>query len=205
MALSARVLRVRHTSWLWLVALSLVAGIAHATATYDDVIELDGARSDAQFRIKAVWLLGVHGYFTSVGGRVQINHANGLAMVDARIQANAVRMNLRGYEDWVKSAEFFDVAAHPEIRFVSNPFPMQRLQDGGALPGTLTLRGISASVQFRLEAASCAQPGYTCAIVANAAIQRSSFGMRSRLGTLGDKVQLSFEAYLKPSALQSSR
>ena len=196
---------VRRSAWWWLAALSLIAGLAHAAARFDDIAELDSVRSSAQFRVKAVWLFGVHGYFTSVAGRVDIDHAAALAVVDARIDADKVRMNLRGYEDWVKSPEFFDVAAHPEIHFVSDPFPLQRLHDGGALPGTLTLRGVSAPVLFDLDAASCAQPGYACAIVANGTIRRSAFGMRSRLGTLGDKVQLSFDAYLKPSSKRSSR
>ena len=205
MALSARPLQVRRSPWLWSAALFLVAAFAHAAAAQDHQALLDSTRSGAQFRIKAVWLFGVHGYFTSVGGRVDIDRSSGLAVVDARIDADKVRMNLRGYEDWVKSPEFFDVASHPEIRFVSNPFPTRRLHDGGALPGTLTLRGVSAPVVFTLDAASCAQPGYACAIVANASIRRSVFGMRSRLGTLGDKVQLSFDAYLKPPATRSSR
>lgn len=204
MALSSALL-VRRSPWWWLAALSLVAGMAHAAGRYDDVALLDSARSSAQFRVKAIWLFGIHGYFTSVGGRVEIDRSSGMAVVDARIAADKVRMNLRGYEDWVKSAEFFDVATHPEIRFVSNPFPLQRLHDGGPLPGTLTLRGVSAPVLFDLEAASCVQPGYECAIVANATIRRSSFGMRSRLGTLSDNVQLSFDAYLKPPATRLSR
>ena len=204
MALSAPASHSRRTPWRWLAALFLVAGSAHATGIYDHVIPLDGARSDAQFRVKAAWLLGVRGNFTSVGGQLAVDRSNGMVVVDARIQAKAVRMNLRGYEDWVKSSEFFDVVRHPEIRFVSNPFPIQRLQEGGALPGTLTLRGVSAPVQFRLDAANCEQPGYACAIVASATIRRSEFGMRSRLGTLSDKVQLSFDAYLEPAAKPSS-
>lgn len=191
--------------WSWLAALSLVAGIAHAAPRFDDVMVLDSGRSSAQFRVKAVWLFGIHGYFTGVAGRVDIDHAGSLAVVDARIYADKVQMNLRGYEDWVKSPEFFDVATHPEIHFVSNPFPLQRLHQGGALPGTLTLRGVSAPVLFNLDAASCARPGYACAISANGTIRRSAFGMRSRLGTLADKVQLSFDAYLDSASNRSSR
>ena len=205
MALRKSNLYVRRSSWRWLAALALVAGVVHAATHFDDVAELDSVRSSAQFRVKAVWMFGVHGYFTNVAGRVDIDHAAALAVVDARIDAGKVRMNLRGYEDWVKSPEFFDVAVHPQIHFVSDPFPLQRLHDGGALPGTLTLRGVSAPVLFNLEAASCAQPGYACAIVANGTIRRSAFGMRSRLGTLGDKVQLSFDAYLNPLPNRSSR
>ena len=185
--------------------LLLGVGMAHAAPQHGDVIELDSARSSAQFRVKAMWLFGVHGYFASVRGSVEIERSHALGVVDARIDADNVRMNLRGYEDWVKSTEFFDVSTHPEIRFVSQPFPLQRLRAGGELPGTLTLRGVSAPVRFILDPAPCTDPGYACAIVAKATIRRSSFGMRSRLGTLGDKVQLNLDVYVKPSGIRLSR
>ena len=194
-----------HRSRRWLLAaLLLVVGIAHAEFPRGAVVELDSARSDAQFRIKAMWLFDIHGYFGSVRGSVEVDRARDQAVVDARIDADNMRMNLRGYEDWVKSAEFFDVSAHREIRFKSDPFPLQRLRNGGELPGTLTLRGISQPVRFTLDAAPCADPGYACAIVANGTISRSRFGMRSRLGTLSDKVQLSLDVYAKPSATRLS-
>lgn len=188
-----------------LFAALLIAALAQASLAAAETIPIDSQRSNAQFRVKAVWLFGVHGYFTHVGGRVELEPASGLAIVDARIDANAVRMNLRGYESWVRSAEFFDAARHPEIRFLSEPFPLGRFDDGGALPGTLTLRGISARVTFRLDAARCAQPGRACPIIAHAWIQRSAFGMRSRLGTLGDRVELSFEAWLEPPSSNAVR
>jgi polyisoprenoid-binding protein YceI len=203
-ALRAGILRVRRSQWWLLATLLLVVGMAHAARPHGAVVELDSARSDAQFRVKAMWLIGIHGYFGSVRGSVEIDRFRNQAVVDARIDADNVRMNVRGYEDWVKSPEFFDAFAHPEIRFVSEPFPLQRLHNGGELPGTLTLRGVSQPVRFTLDAATCADPGYDCAIVAKGTISRSPFGMRSRLGALSDKVQLSLGVYAKPSATRLS-
>lgn len=177
----------------WLLATLLLAvGSARAETQHDDIVKLDSTRSHAEFRVKVMWLISVHGDFDNVRGTVDIDRFRNQAVVDARIDANNVHMNVRGYEDWVKSPEFFDVAMHPEIRFVSDPFPLQRLRRGGELPGTLTLRGISRPVSFTLAAADCDQPGYACPLVASGSISRSPFGMRSRLGTVGDRVSLRF-------------
>ncbi len=181
-----------------LAATWLATSISEARA--DDRIELDGARSRAEFRVKVVWLVSVRGRFESVHGSVDVDRFRSQAVVDASIAVDSVRMNARGYENWVKSPEFFDAKAHPQIHFVSEPFPLQRLEKGGDLPGWLTLRGVSQPVALKLEPATCARPGYDCAIVASGVISRSPFGMRSRLGTLSDKVELGFSVYAKPSA-----
>lgn len=177
----------------WLVAVAAAARAA-------DRIELDGTRSRAEFRVKVVWLVGVRGRFESVHGSVEVDRFRSQAVVDARIDIDSVRMNARGYENWVKSPEFFDAGEHPQIHFVSEPFPLLRLAKGGELPGELTVRGISRPVTLTLEAATCARPGYDCAIVASGIIHRSMFGMRSRLGSLSDKVELGLSVYAEPSA-----
>jgi polyisoprenoid-binding protein YceI len=187
-----------------LAAIGLAASAAQAQTRTDERVELDALRSHVEFRVKVMWLVGVRGQFGAVHGVVDVDRFRSQAVVDARIDTDSVRMNVRGYEDWVKSPEFFDVAAHPQIRFVSEPFPLQRLHKGGDLPGTLTLRGVSQPIRLVLQAAACERPGYDCPIVATGAISRSPFGMRSRLGTLSDRVELRFDVFAKASVAASS-
>src|SRR5262249_62028903 len=118
----------------------------------NDRVELDSQRSHATFGVKVMWLLPIHGRFGKVAGLVDVDRFRNFATVDARIDANAVEMSTKSYEDWVKSDEFFDVAHHPEIRFVSETFPLQRLRRGGQLAGTLTIRGVEQVETFDLEA-----------------------------------------------------
>lgn len=184
----------RLPAWLLLATVcALAAATPRASA---DGLSLDGARSRADFSVKVMWLVRVRGYFSAVRGAVDIDRVRDLAVVDARIEASAVRMNVRGYEDWVKSPEFFDAVRHPDIQFSSDAIPLQRLHSGGELPGQLTIRGIQRAVNFTLAAATCANPGRACAIVASGTIHRSRFGMRSRLGTLSDKVELRFSVFM---------
>jgi polyisoprenoid-binding protein YceI len=165
-----------------------------------DRVRLDSARSRAEFGVKVMWLVGVHGRFGKVDGAVEVDRFRNLATVDARIDANAVEMGTKSYEDWVKSAEFFDVAEHPEIRFVSETFPLQRLRKGGSLSGTLTIRGVEQRATFELAPSMCDKPAYDCPIVVGGSIRRSAFGMRSRRGALSDKVDLHFEVFAVPSS-----
>jgi polyisoprenoid-binding protein YceI len=184
---------------LWLAAF-VFARLALAEESQTEQVQLDGARSHATFGVKVMWLVSVHGRFGKVSGVVDVDRFRGTATVDARIDANAVEMSTKTYEDWVKSDEFFDVAKYPEIHFVSESFPLQRLRRGGQLAGTLTIRDASQPVTFDLVAADCDRPAYDCPIVVSGSIHRSAFGMRSRRGALSDKVELHFDVFAIPAA-----
>jgi polyisoprenoid-binding protein YceI len=192
--------RHRLTITLLLAAIACLSHQAHADETNVDRVDLDSERSRAEFGVKVMWLLGIHGRFGKVHGSVDVDRFRNFASVDARIDANAVEMGTRSYEEWVKSDEFFDVAHYPEIRFVSESFPLQRLRKGGQLSGTLTIRGTEQPATFDLKAADCDKPAYDCPIVVTGSIRRSAFGMRSRRGALSDKVDLHFEVFAVASA-----
>lgn len=161
-----------------------------AGAAGDAVVEFDTSRSRAEFSLRAVWLMRVRGWFDAVHGQVTIDHFRNRAVVDAVIAADSVAMASSGHATWARSAEFFDAAAHPHIHFVSDPFPLQRLESGGGFPGRLTLRGATRDMRFEIDPASCDRPGVDCAIIARGTLSRSAFGMHARRGTLGDRVQL---------------
>ncbi|HEV7489705.1 MAG TPA: YceI family protein [Rhodanobacteraceae bacterium] len=183
-----------------LIALAFVAHVARADDSTMDHVALDSERSHAEFGVKVMWLLTVHGHFGKVSGDVDVDRFRNFASVNARIDANAVEMGTKSYSEWVKSDEFFDVAHYPEIRFVSESFPLQRLRHGGELSGTLTIRGTDQPATFDLEPSECEHPAYECPIVVTGSIRRSAFGMRSRRGALSDKVDLHFEVFAVPSA-----
>lgn len=78
---------------------------------------------------RSMWLVSVHGRFGKVSGVVDVDRFRSMATVDARIDANAIEMSTKSYEDWVKSPEFFDVAKYPDplrFRIVSSAAPAPR-------------------------------------------------------------------------------
>lgn len=164
-----------------------------------DYLALDGEKSWVDFEVKVLWLVGVRGRFGSVHGMIKVDHFRSAATVEAQIDANVVSMRSKSHEEWVKSPEFFDAEHYPQILFVSDPIPLKRLQNGGEIEGTLTLRGISKPVRLNLIKPDC--PGESadnCPVEAEGSIRRSDFGMSSRRGTLSDKVELSFSIATKP-------
>ncbi len=137
-----------------------------------------------------MWLFDTHGSFASLHGDVHIDDAGDKVSVDARILVNSVDMDGEEEEEWVKSPEFFDADEWPEIHFVSRGFPLSQLAAGGALPGRLTLRGVTRDTTFDILPVTCASPGLECPIEARGQIHRSEFGMKSRRGVVSDKVRL---------------
>lgn len=174
----------------WASAAVLLAASLPASASAEPVA-LDPLRSSADFEVRAMWMFDVGGRFGAVTGEVDVDHAARSLRVRARIDVRGVSMRRASYEDWVKSSEFFDAAAHPTIEFESEPFPMATLDLGGDIVGRLTLRGVTRPMSLRLRPSQC--PGsaaLTCPVMADGFVLRSDFGMRTRRATLADKVRL---------------
>lgn len=164
------------------------------------IVHLDSDRSYAEFGVRVMWMFEVKGRFDKVEGLVNVDRFHSRADVDVRVDAATVQMDDPKREEWVRSSEFFDVERYPQIRFVSDPFPLQRLESGGDLSGALTVRGITKPIRFTLLPALCDTPAYDCAVEAEGFIHRSEFGMRSKRALLSDKVRLRFAMYAVPAA-----
>lgn len=191
-----RLIRIRPLS----LCLGMACLTAHAQPARHEILGLDAARSQASFTVKVLWLIPLHGDFGTVQGTLDIDRFRGTARVDARIDTDELRMRSKNYETWAKSPEFFDARLYPQIHFVSDDFPLVRLRGGGALEGTLTLRGVAKPVRFRILPSACTQPlAGACAVRAAGDIRRGDFGMHSRRGTLTDKVALHLRIFVAPA------
>lgn len=175
-----------------LIGMTLAVNAASATAAENEILLFDSTRSTAVFSVKVFWMIPIDGQFGDIRGQVAIDRFRSQARVTAHIDADGVTMRRSGTETWVKSAEFFDAANHPEIHFRSDSFPLARLHTGGELPGTLDMRGVQQAVRFMIEPSPCARPAIDCPVRASGEVKRTAFGMRTRRATLSDKVELGF-------------
>ncbi len=141
-----------------------------------ETLPVDPAHSHAEFGVHVLWFGKIVGRLDKLQGTLDLDRRRGLASVDVHVAAAAVRMDNSGYADWARGPDFFDAARHPQIRFVSQPFPLDRLQQGGDLEGTLTLRGISRPVRFKLLPQPCLM---TTLDLATAATERAHAGADS--------------------------
>jgi polyisoprenoid-binding protein YceI len=199
-------LHAPYAHWLAFLAITMFAATTTPAEERSQLMALDASRSSVEFEVKLLWLVGVHGRFDSLRGTVAVDRFRNSATVDVHIDTNAVTMRSKSHEDWVKSEEFFDAPHYPEIEFVSESIPLQRLQSGGAIDGKLTLRGVTKPVRFELAVPDCKiGTDQNCPVRAAGSIRRSEFGMSSRRGALSDKVELSFSIETVPLASDPNR
>jgi polyisoprenoid-binding protein YceI len=135
-----------------------------------ETLPVDPAHSHAEFAVHVLWFGRIVGRLDDLQGTLDLDRRRGVATVDVHVATATLRMDDVRYADWARGPDFFDAARHPQIRFVSQPFPLDRLLQGGDLEGILTLRGISRPVRFELLPQPCL---VTTLALATAAIVRA--------------------------------
>lgn len=117
------------------------------TTTY----ALDTTHSSIEFSIRHLVIAKVRGRFTRFTGHVALDSADVTAsQVTATIEAASIDTSEPKRDDHLRSADFFDVATYPELRFAST-----RIERRGGelrLTGDLTIHGVTKEVTFEVEA-----------------------------------------------------
>ena len=79
---------------------------------------LDPARSSVEFHVRHFYgLMTVKGHFDRYDGTLQLNRRPAVALV---IDADSLDTKLTKRDEHLRSADFFDAAKHPQIRFESD-------------------------------------------------------------------------------------
>lgn len=169
---------------------------AGAGGRLPQAFRIDPSSARVEFDVTALWVLRRRGHFADLDGSVHIAADGQSAEIDVRIRVDSVQMKDRDHVELLLSPAFFDAAHHPWIEFRSDAFVLSgdtRL----ALPGTLSVRGISRRVRFDVELGHC-RPGLpeSCTVIVDGVLQRSRFGMTEYRRTLADKVHLRIVATL---------
>ncbi|WP_334132568.1 YceI family protein [Silanimonas lenta] len=153
---------------------------------------IDPAASSARFVVDVRLPIRAEGRFTELAGELRPADG-GLCEVEVRLRADTV-----DYEgpEWMakltRSPAFLDAGAHPEVGFVSQPFPPARLHEGGPVRGRLRLRGRERPVDFLLLTPSCPRPGEDCPLRVQGSVSRRDFGMQAYRFTVKDEVRFEF-------------
>jgi polyisoprenoid-binding protein YceI len=170
---------------------------AYAFASEAD-FRIDPATSQATFQVRVLWLESVNGHFSDVIGDVVPGPHPDSWIVDATIPVDSVAMPSRRLRQWVLAPDFFDASHHPIIHFISDPIEQAQLDGGGTLTGYITVRGVTAPVQFAVHPVHCVdQPASPCRILLSGRVHRSTFGMTSDRLALSDSVDLNLSITLQ--------
>jgi polyisoprenoid-binding protein YceI len=185
-------------SCLLLLPLLLPLPSTQARASDGDY-RIDPAASQATFQVHVFWLESVNGHFSQVAGDVVPGPRPDSWVVNADIPVDSVAMTSSRLRRWVLAPSFFDASHHPIIHFVSDPFGQAQLDQGGTLSGYITVRGVTAPVQFAVQPAHCERLALEpCHIQLSGRVHRSTFGMTSDRLALSDSVDLDLSITLQP-------
>jgi polyisoprenoid-binding protein YceI len=164
--------------------------------------EIDSSHSSVHFSVRHLVIAKVRGSFTRWSGTLQAPDGDfSKATVEVAIDASSIDTGVKDRDAHLKSADFFDVVQHPELRFTG-----KRVQPRSGseidVVGDLTIKGITREVVLRVE-----QHGETkdpwgnlrAAFTAKTSIDRKDFGLtwNQVLETggvmVGDRVEIEAE------------
>jgi polyisoprenoid-binding protein YceI len=160
---------------------------------------VDPTHAEVGFVARHLMVAKVRGRFTEVSGTVEVGETLAETSVRALASAASVSTNQADRDGHLRSADFFDVEAYPELTFVSTSV------SSDSMTGDLTIKGVTRSVTFDLEFDGVqADPwGNTKAgFTATTAINRSDWGLTWNAAIEGggvlvsDKITITLEVEL---------
>jgi len=111
---------------------------------------LDATRSEVRLKTRHTWgLRPLHGVFRQVAGNGAVTTAGDVSGV-VTVAAGSIDTKNSIRDKHLRSADFFDIASHPDLTFaVDGVAPADSPADGGVrVSGNLTIRGRTRPASF---------------------------------------------------------
>lgn len=194
-----------------LVAAGLAAALALGTAgaaAAGETYAFDKAHTEINFIYNHVGLSNQSGRFDGFDGTVTFDQKDvSKSKVDVTIQAASIDTDVEALDTHLKSADFFNVEQHPEIRFVSTAV-RQTGNKAGQVEGNLTINGqtkpVTLDVTFNFQGEHPLAPyipAYAgapyAAFSARTTVLRSDFGLGKFAPLTSDTVDIVIEAEMR--------
>lgn len=176
-----------------MLALALFAPLDLFAQTFN----LLPSNTGIQFRVRNLGIMNVNGSFGSFRGTLDLDEADiTRSKVEVNIETASINTGIDRRDKHLRSADFFDVARYPTMRFSSTA--LEKLgADRLKLTGNLVIRGISRPVVLTVEAQPIeGRADFIRSALATATINRQDFGV-SYGAVIGDEVQITITTRLK--------
>ena len=111
---------------------------------------LDPAHTSVEFQAKHLMVAKVKGRFAGPEGTLVIADDPSQSRAEVRIDARTIDTGVQQRDDHLRSPDFLDVDAYPELSFLSSSF----VHEGGSdwsLEGELTIHGVTRPVTLETE------------------------------------------------------
>ncbi len=158
---------------------------------------IDSQYATVEFTSKMLFFT-VKGSFTDFSGKITLNENDiNRSNVEASINTATVRTGVKKRDEHLRSKQFLDAGAHPEIRFQSSSVGPGKDRDMLRVNGTLTIKGQSREVALDVTITDRSRSPrgeeiIYCAVVAE--IDRFDFGVDYARGLIGRKVKILIQA-----------
>ncbi|MBB4639105.1 YceI family protein [Longimicrobium terrae] len=140
---------------------------------------IDPAHTTVEFSVKHLMISTVRGHFGAVTGTIALDEANPLnSTVTAEIDVTSIDTRQAQRDEHLRSADFFDVAQFPSIKFTSTR--VERDGDHYDVIGNLTIRDVTKEVVLHTsDEGRAGDPwgGQRAAFSATTKVDRRDFGL----------------------------
>jgi len=175
------------------------ATISELTGTWD----IDASHSSVEFAAKHAMVTTVRGRFSDFTGALYLDAEDPTrSTAEVTIKVDSLDTRSEQRDEHLRSADFFDVANHPEITFRSTRAAAGKGEDEYRMWGDLTIRGTSREVELTIAFTGSAQDpwGKTRAgFEGSTTVNRKEWGLTWNVALeaggilVSDKVKLSFD------------
>ena len=162
---------------------------------------LDPTHSRLGFSTRHAMVTTVRGQFKDFTGEAVIDTANPAASkVEVKIQAASVDTGVADRDGHLRSGDFFDAEAYPEITFVSTD--VERDGDDWVITGDLTIKDVSKPITIDFEPTGSAKDPFgnlRIGFEGKATLSRKDWGLTWNAGLetggvlVSDKIKLEFD------------
>ncbi|WKV50514.1 MULTISPECIES: YceI family protein [Dickeya] len=174
------------------VTMASLFSFAGAATAADYKIDKEGQHAFVQFRIKHLGYSWLYGTFKDFDGAFTFDENNPSAdKVSVTINTNSVDTNHAERDKHIRSAEFLNVAKHPQATFASTD--VKKDGDELKITGNLTLNGVTKPLT--LEAKVLGQGNdpwgnYRAGFEAEGKLKLKDFNITTDLGPASQEVEL---------------
>jgi len=134
-----------------LVAVAALAPVTPVQAQAEKW-DIDAVHSQATFTITHMMVSRVPGRFSQIGGTIMYDAKDVTkSSVEVTIPATSINTDNQKRDDHLRSADFFDVANHPNVTFKSTKVMKGSAKDKFQIEGDLTMRGVTKRVVLDAE------------------------------------------------------
>lgn len=175
-----------------LALLTVLAALTASAQAAPETYVIDNSQTVANFSLSMLGVSNKPHKFEKASGKVVLDPVTQTGSIEVDIDAASVNTGIALLNDKMQSADFFDAANFPVIRFKSSNLTLSG--DQISLTGDLTIKGVTKPVTLSVTRFKCSAysgfQGDTCIANASVTIKRSEFNMGKYRFLAGNDVAL---------------